>query len=251
MIKSEREKFYPAVRMLIVYLVWNISWIIPGDIYYIPYVGNYLTGTECAYLEQFMIIGLLGCVLVGRQKIKEFSCNVLTKHNAMLLLVNAAFSFIIVVIDSHIFNYPVLWAGVLGCGVETIVFNGFVEEWVFRGYFVNQFQKLIPKEKWVVGITAVLFSLMHLPNYCLNTEVITAGGIVYRLLIPLLLGIVLAVIFIRTRNLFGCLLIHGVYNLISYITSGWWMYVCYVIYWIMIVGYILLFCRKKAAPVKY
>ena len=168
-----------------------------------------------------------------------------TKQNGIILLIHVLFCIVIVVAGSYIGHYSVAWIALMTSAVDAVLFNGFVEEWVFRGYFVNQFSMMVVNERKIVLVTAVLFSLMHLPNYYLATEVITFGGIIYRLLIPFLMGIALAIIFLKTRNLFVCSLIHGVYNLISYITDGWWMYACYGIYWIMIILYIMYILEKS------
>lgn len=239
---TKEVRFRPA-RMAFVYLLWNLTWILPVTVIKIDFIMKYMTDFAYSYLEDFAIIGIVGCVFLGRQKLKEFSSQIFTKQNGFILLINILFCIGIVLADAYIGHYEVVWMGLIKCAIDAILFNGFVEEWVFRGYFVNQFSKIIASKRKIVLITAVLFSFMHLPNYCLVTEEITIGGIIYRLLIPFLMGIALAIIFLKTRNLFVCSLTHGIYNLISYVTDGWWMYVCYGIYWIMIVLYIL-YCYK-------
>lgn len=245
---TKEVRFRPA-RMAFVYLIWNLSWIFPTTFTKIDFIMKYMTDFAYSYLEDFVIIGIVGCVFIGGQKFKEFSSWIFTKQNGVILLINTLFCIAIVLVDSYIGHYVVVWMGLINCAIEAVLFNGFVEEWVFRGYFVNQFSKMIVMERKIVLITAILFSFMHLPNYCLATEEITIGGIIYRLLIPFLMGIALAIIFLKTRNLFVCSLTHGVYNLISYVTGGWWMYVCYGIYWIMIVLYIL-YCYKMQSMTK-
>lgn len=248
-IMTTKEVRFRLARMAFVYLIWNLSWILPTTFTKINFIMKYMTDFAYSYLEDFVIIGIVGCVFIGGQKFKEFSSRIFTKQNGVILLINTLFCIAIVLVDSYIGHYVVVWMGLINCAIEAVLFNGFVEEWVFRGYFVNQFSKMIVMERKIVLITAILFSLMHLPNYCLATEEITIGGIIYRLLIPFLMGIALAIIFLKTKNLFVCSLTHGVYNLISYVTGGWWMYVCYGIYWIMIVLYIL-YCYKMQSMAK-
>lgn len=216
---TKEVRFRPA-RMVFVYLIWNLSWILPITFTKIDFILQYMTDFAYSYFEEFIFIGIIGCVFIGRQKFKEFSRWIFTRQNGIILLIHVLFCIVIVVAGSYIGHYSVAWIALMTSAVDAVLFNGFVEEWVFRGYFVNQFSKMVVNERKIVLVTAVLFSLMHLPNYYLATEVITFGGIIYRLLIPFLMGIALAIIFLKTRNLFVCSLIHGVYNLISYITDG-------------------------------
>lgn len=247
---AKEVRFRPA-RMVFVYLIWNLSWILPTTFTKIDFIMKYITDFAYSYFEDFIIIGIIGCVFIGRQKFKEFSNWIFTKQNGIILMIHVLFCIAIVAADSYIGHYSADWIALMNCAVDAVLFNGFVEEWVFRGYFVNQFSKMVVNERKIVLVTAVFFSLMHLPNYCLATEVITFGGIIYRLLIPFLMGIALAIIFLKAKNLFVCSLIHGVYNLISYITNGWWMYACYGIYWIMIILYIGYCCKIESMKKDY
>lgn len=78
----------------------------------------------------------------------------------------------------------------------------------------------------------------------MNTENITFVGLAYRLLIPLLLGMVFAHIYLYNGNMFVLVLLHGSYNLISDIAFDSWYYVSYGICWLLLLGYSV-YCYKK------
>lgn len=240
----QSNKHNIIIQMIIIYTLWNLFWIILV-FYQIknPFYGI-LSDFAYSYLLDFILIGIIACCIIGEQPIRNFSSNVLKKHNLFSLLTNAIFIVIIVVINSSIYKEAINWTNILHFSIDNIMFNGFVEEWIFRGYFVSQFLRIIKSKRNVVIISAVIFSLMHLPNYLLTIDTISIGGIIYRLLIPFLMGIALATIFVKTRNLFICVLVHGVYNLISDVTWDWWMYVCYGIYWVMLLLYLWWCCKK-------
>lgn len=82
------------------------------------------------------------------------------------------------------------------------------------------------------------------------TENITLGGVGYRLLIPLLLGLVYAYIYLRKGNLFVLVMLHGTYNLIENIAFDCWYYVAYGICWLLVLGYVGYCYRRPDEEVK-
>lgn len=84
----------------------------------------------------------------------------------------------------------------------------FVEELNFRGFLQTRLEKISPLN-WSIVIQATVFGLFHLPAvFSKNNDFIIVGGVFYPLL-AFLLGIVLGVIFAKTRNLFVTMSIHG------------------------------------------
>jgi membrane protease YdiL (CAAX protease family) len=198
------------------------------------------------YLVEFLVVGLIGCVCLCRQRVKEFSSNIFNRESLILLLVNVVFILFIIIIGKTIGGYEINWIGVLCSSIFHYVFVGITEEWIYRGFFVTQMKKAVNNETLVVIGSAVLFSLMHLPSYLMYTEIITFGGVVYRLLIPLLMGLVYANIYLCNGNLFVLVLLHGSYNLIDSVTIDSWYYVSYGIFWLLMLAYSIYCNRIKA-----
>ena len=197
------------------------------------------------YLVEFLVVGLIGCVCLCRQRVKEFSSNIFNRESLILLLTNVVFIVFVIIIGKTIGGYEINWIGVLCSGIFYYVFVGITEEWIYRGFIVTQMKKVINNELIIVIGSAVLFSLMHLPPYLMYTENITFGGGVYRLLIPLLMGVVYAHIYLCNGNLFVLVLLHGSYNLIDSVALGSWCYVSYVICWILMLVYSIYCYRIK------
>jgi membrane protease YdiL (CAAX protease family) len=119
------------------------------------------------------------------------------------------------------------------------------EELIFRGYITNKlfnFAKNTKSYILIIFISAVLFSLMHLPFFLLNGAV--EMGIIQRIIIPLLLGFWFAVYYSYTKNLVICIFVHGAYNLIADFTFDWFQYVCYGIFWLAMIVYLIFIIRK-------
>lgn len=198
-----------------------------------------------AYLVEFLVIGVIGCVWLCRQKVREFSSNILNRESLILLLINVVFILSVTIIGKTIGGYEINWIGVLCSGIFHYVFVGITEEWIYRGFIVTQMKKVVSNELKIVIGSAVLFSLMHLPPYLMYTENITFGGVVYRLLIPLLMGLVYAHIYLCNGNLFILVLLHGSYNLIDSVTFNSWYYASYVICWLLMLVYSIYCYRIK------
>lgn len=198
-----------------------------------------------AYLLGFLIVGVIGCVCLCRQSVTEFSSNIFNCESLLLLLSNVVFISFVIIIGKTIGGYEINWIGVFCSVVFHYVFVGITEEWIYRGFIVTQMKKVINNELLIVICSAVLFSLMHLPPYLMYAESLTPGGVVYRLLIPLLLGLVYAHIYLCNGNLFILVLLHGSYNLIDSVAFGSWYYVSYAVYWIFMLVYSIYCYRMK------
>lgn len=197
-----------------------------------------------AYLVEFLVIGVIGCVCLCGQKVKEFSSSIFNRESLVLLLINVVFILSITNIGKTIGGYYINWIGFLSSCIFHYVFVGITEEWIYRGFIVTQMKKVVNNELIIIIGSAFLFSLMHLPPYMMYTESISLGGIVYRLLIPLLMGSVFAHIYLCNHNLFILVLLHGSYNLIDSVTFDSWYYVAYSIFWLFLVAYSI-YCYSK------
>lgn len=197
-----------------------------------------------AYLVQFLVIGVIGCICLCKQTLREFSKNVINFESLIVLLINVTFIFFVLLVGKTIGEYEINWVGVLNRSLFCYVFVAFTEEWIYRGFIVTQMKKIVKSNKAIIITSAVLFALAHLPFYFLYVENITVGGVVYRLLIPLLLGLVYAYIYLCNGNLFVLVILHGTYNLIENIAFGSWYYVAYGICWLLIMGYVV-YCYRR------
>lgn len=207
-------------------------------------IANALAWIDPAYLMQFLLIGVIGCICLCRQQIKEFSGNIFNFESLIILLCNMIFVLFVMLVGRTIGQYEINWLGVLNRSIYCYIFVGITEEWIYRGFIVTQMKKVIKSTSAIVIISAIMFALAHLPAYFVYTETITLGGVLYRLLIPLILGLVYAHIYLCNGNLFVVIVLHGTYNLIENIAFEHWYYVAYGICLLLMFVYVV-FCYKK------
>ena len=234
------------MKIIGIYILHLLSFLPDYSFLYInERIASVLAWINPAYLVEFLVVGVIGCVCLCRQKVKEFSCNIFNRESLILLLINVVFVLFIITIGKTIGKYEINWIGVLCTSIFNYVFVGITEEWIYRGFIVTQMKKVVRNDLIIVIGSAVLFSLMHLPSYLMYTESITFGGVAYRLLIPLLLGLVYAHIYLCNGNLFILVLLHGSYNLIDSVTFDSWYYVSYGICWLLMLVYSIYCYRTK------
>lgn len=98
--------------------------------------------------------------------------------------------------------------------IPVIIGAGVTEEFFFRGFLFNRMMAVWPAWAAVLG-SSVCFLLYHYPELFIGmtvTELLCA-----RSLLLLTMGTVFALLLKRTRNLPVCMLLHGFWNLLSYL----------------------------------
>lgn len=239
------------IKILAIYILNLLPFVLNYSFFYTDEnVAGILEWIDPAYLIQFLVIGLIGCVCLCKQPLRAFSNNIFNFESLIILLTNVSFIFFVMFVGKTIGQYEINWIGVLNRGLFCYVFVAFTEEWIYRGFFVTQVKKIFKSDLTIVIISAVLFALSHLPAYFLNMEIITLGGVIYRVLIPFLLGLVYAYIFLRNGNLFVLVILHGTYNFIENIAFDGWYYVAYGICWLSVIGYVIYCYRRMKGRVK-
>ena len=54
-------------------------------------VAGIWTWIDPKYLVEFLVVGVIGCVCLCRQRVKEFSSNIFNRESLILLLINVVF----------------------------------------------------------------------------------------------------------------------------------------------------------------
>lgn len=90
--------------------------------------------------------------------------------------------------------------------------NAFLEEFLFRGIFQTKLEGVLGQKKAILP-QGILFMLIHLPinffNYTLNGNLVSFFG---SFTFQFLVGLILGVIFAKTRNLWICVICHYLIN---------------------------------------
>lgn len=97
----------------------------------------------------------------------------------------------------------ILSGGITLAVIYTVFVAPLCEELVFRGLMTSSLEGGM-KKPFAVLITAILFSLVHLPS-------LIALGYTF------LLGLILGFVYIKTKSLFPCILLHMAFNASNYL----------------------------------
>ena len=104
------------------------------------------------------------------------------------------------------------WSHYLVMALTNLLIVAIVEEFVFRGFFQNQFEKVLPK--WQsLAMASILFGLMHLPIAILVYEM-EGLLLVYSLIEWIGMGMILGYVYQISRNIWVCIFWHGFYNVL-------------------------------------
>ena len=85
-----------------------------------------------------------------------------------------------------------------------IVFQSIGEEIFFRGFLLDKINILAGKNMAIL-VTAVLFGLAHM-----------SYGKIYPVIMPMMMGILLGFVVIKTKNLYSAIIAHVIFNLASF-----------------------------------
>ena len=104
------------------------------------------------------------------------------------------------------------WSHYLVMALTNLLIIAIVEEFVFRGFFQNQFEKVLPK--WQsLAMASILFGLMHLPIAILVYE-FEGLELVYSLIEWIGMGMILGYAYQISRNIWVCIFWHGLHNVL-------------------------------------
>jgi len=104
------------------------------------------------------------------------------------------------------------WSHYLVMALTNLLIIAIVEEFVFRGFFQNQFEKVLPK--WQsLAMASILFGLMHLPIAILVYEM-EGLLLVYSLIEWIGMGMILGYAYQISRNIWVCIFWHGLHNVL-------------------------------------
>ena len=104
------------------------------------------------------------------------------------------------------------WSHYLVMVLTNLFIVAIVEEFVFRGFFQNQFEKVLPK--WQsLALASTLFGLMHLPIAILVYEM-EGYWLVYSLIEWMGMGMILGYAYQISRNIWVCIFWHGLWNVL-------------------------------------
>jgi membrane protease YdiL (CAAX protease family) len=127
----------------------------------------------------------------------------------------------------------------LGEYIKQLLWVGMVEELIFRGYIFIELLKLKTdkfKLIYVVLLSALMFSIIHLPAYFLYNSHYDFLSIIWRLLFPFMIGVLYAYLLYMNKDIISLIFIHATSNMISYFTGTIGL-VWIILFWVGLIYY--------------
>jgi membrane protease YdiL (CAAX protease family) len=127
----------------------------------------------------------------------------------------------------------------LGEYIKQLLWVGMVEELIFRGYIFIELLKLKTdkfKLIYVVLLSALMFSIIHLPAYFLYNSHYDFLSIIWRLLFPFMIGVLYAYLLYMNKDIISLIFIHATSNMISYFTGTIGL-VWVILFWVGLIYY--------------
>lgn len=217
--KREFHKTNPVSFSLFELILFLILGMLLNSIFAsVPFINDfpYLTGVVVE-----LILGLLSLILIKRLGLFDKSLfgfkNLFLGFKLGLFIILSGFiQFIIYLFVNNGNSFNILWVSVFSAILYSFAV-GFYEEVFMRGLIL---QNLVENYKnhdngiyKAVFISAIIFGLAHLINILHAPLFDTLVQVVY----SITAGIIFGSIFIKTKNLLSIILLHGIFNLFTYI----------------------------------
>ena len=104
------------------------------------------------------------------------------------------------------------WSHYLVMALSSLLVVAVVEEFVFRGFFQNQFEKVLPK--WQsLALASILFGLMHLPIAIIVYD-LEGLWLIYSLIEWIGVGMIIGYAYQISRNIWVPIFWHGLHNVL-------------------------------------
>ena len=105
------------------------------------------------------------------------------------------------------------WSHYLVMALTNLLIVAVVEEFVFRGFFQNQFEKVLPKWQSLV-LASLLFGLIHLPIAIIIYD-LEGLWLVYSLIEWIGMGMIFGYAYQISRNIWVPIFWHGLHNVLT------------------------------------
>ncbi len=167
--------------------------------------GSYLTAEAIWAITIFVVMVLAGNTYIFRRRRESIISSILLAIPPLLI------SFIYM--RSYISNAILYSSTDVLCVALYSLMIGIAEEFLCRGWILTEFIERYGRDRKHIRLSifasALIFGLMHIMN-------IFAGQDIYATIMQVIqtigLGYLLGVIFYRTRNIWSCVFIHGIFD---------------------------------------
>lgn len=213
---------FGTIIMYLVYLSMSITALVAGfvvDLFPVDDASYDYLVTIAAYL----VTGSVLLLVMKHQLNKEyhFFRNWDKTGKALLLLWPCFLVMLLNAVPHIIAGSKLAYNGLamVTCIISNLC-TGYFEEVTFRGAVVSNSMRVWKDKKdkvlYTVILSAIPFSLIHFMNISVNGVPVTLLQVAY----AIGFGMIFAAVYLRTGNLFSCVLVHGLVDVTAYLFEG-------------------------------
>lgn len=204
------------------YVIWLFAGWTTYVAYIYPLLGDSSSLIRTAIGELFRLIIFVSPFLLIFRKwfpVVELRAELPSKSAMQTGLIvaiawaSASLIFAIIGLQKQYSGLPDIYFWLTGFSIATVI-----EEIVFRGYFVNQL--LAFGSTAAIGLSSVIFVLIHYPGWLLLGTHATVHSFVTASASIFLLGVVLGILLIKTGSIWPCVMVHAANNLAAVLAGG-------------------------------
>ena len=192
----EKNELFICILLIVIYLISNSLCMQEFEIGSIPTVVVNI------------LLTLVICIFIKFMKLNEYLCLNKVKDSKKYLY----FFPLILIISVN------LWNGInLSLSIKEIIlyilamiFIGFLEEIIFRGFLLQMMLK--DNEKVAIIVTSLTFGIGHIINLLNGAEVLST---VLQIIYAVSIGYLFAIIVIKSKSIWPCIVTHSMVNALS------------------------------------
>lgn len=192
----EKNELFICILLIVIYLISNSLCMQEFEIGSIPTVVVNI------------LLTLFICIFIKFMKLNEYLCLNKVKDSKKYLY----FFPLILIISVN------LWNGInLSLSIKEIIlyilamiFIGFLEEIIFRGFLLQMMLK--DNEKVAIIVTSLTFGIGHIINLLNGAEVLST---VLQIIYAVSIGYLFAIIVIKSKSIWPCIVTHSMVNALS------------------------------------
>lgn len=188
-------------------------------------VPRYVNGLVCLAIM---------CIVMGKESLRWNKNS--GREGLKIATFKLVFAFIVLT-DSILQSTMVIkstWIGLIVYYFILCIGVGLFEETLLRGIVLNGCIKLLPKNKTglyaAVAISSSLFGIGHIVGVSIGSGDDAwqmTCYMIFRVLVTGIMGMVYAVIYLKTKNIWICAIIHAIYDFILFSENYWISFAAY------------------------
>lgn len=191
------------------------------------------------YLFLYLIVVVIIGQICFRHSFRQVGILRFNKQSLLIIVVLAIFNIFSLILNQKFYNYNIELIFFVTMFLSNTIIV-FVEEFINRALITEYLIQINRNSVKIILISATLFSSIHIYGVVFFKEIE-----LNTIITTFILGIILGIYYLYTKNIYICICIHLSNNLIVEMIEGDMKYICYFIYLVLVLWYLkFLVCTK-------